>query len=170
MRATAYATLYSPPPIHASNSLANSMRWRPTGERRTMHSPSEIRSSLESFASRIFMLVELHGGESTVHGEVASRDEAARLSGAEEDDRPHELGRLAEAVHRRVGEDLGDPLGLEDLAVLLGGEEAGRKRVHADSLRGPLAGQVHREIEHGGLRGAVGEDARKRTDRRHRRD
>src|SRR5215204_6144095 len=109
------------------------MRWRPVGERRTMHSPSEIMSRAESFASLIFMS-ELHRGESTVDGEVAARHETARLAGAEEDDRPHELASLAEAVHRGVGEDLGHALGLEDLAVLLGGEEARRKRVHADSL------------------------------------
>src|SRR5215213_10178615 len=54
-RASAYATLYSPPPTHTSSSGANSMRPCCGGERRTMHSPRLTRSKRQSLASRIFI-------------------------------------------------------------------------------------------------------------------
>src|SRR5579862_9957936 len=81
------------------------MRWRPAGERRTMHSPSEIMSRAASLASLIFMS-EFHGRESTVDGEVAARHETTRLAAAEEDGRSHELGGLAEAIHGGVAKIL----------------------------------------------------------------
>src|SRR5579862_4068368 len=169
IRPTAYATLYSPPPIQASNSVANSMRWRPAGESRTMHSPSEIMSSAASWAPLIFMS-EFHRGESTIDGEVAARHETARLAGTEEDSRAHELAGLAEAVHGSMGEDLGHALRLQDFAVLFGGEEARRKRIHPNTLGRPFAREVHRQIQHRRLRRAVREDAREGPDGRHRRD
>ena len=80
----------------------------------------------------------------------------------------HQLVRFAEAVHRRVSPD-----GLrarggravfveEQLAVLLGGEEARRECVHAHALRRPLAGEELREAQDRRLGRRVGHDARER--------
>ena len=62
----------------------------------------------------------------------------------------------------------GDAIGRQDLAVLLGREEAGHEDVDPHPVRRPLAGEVERQVVHGALRGRVGEDARQRHDAGHR--
>src|SRR3954462_14064072 len=52
-RASAYATLYSPPPTHTSSVGENSIRPYPGGDSRIMQSPRETRSNLAWFAGRI---------------------------------------------------------------------------------------------------------------------
>src|SRR3954464_12012603 len=52
-RASAYETLYSPPPTQTSSSGANSIRPCCGGDRRTMLSPSETRSYLAADGSLI---------------------------------------------------------------------------------------------------------------------
>src|SRR5437763_14238868 len=49
-RASAYDTLYSPPPTQTSSDGANSIRPCAGGERRIMHSPSETKSNLHASA------------------------------------------------------------------------------------------------------------------------
>src|SRR6476659_5619982 len=53
-RASAYDTLYSPPPTQTSSAGANSIRPCAGGDRRIMHSPSETRSNLQASADFIF--------------------------------------------------------------------------------------------------------------------
>src|SRR5688572_13461696 len=85
--------------------------------------------------------------EPAIDAEVDAGDEAAGPAAGQEHGGTDQLAPLAEAGHRRVAENrLGAgrrrAVGVvEQRAVLLGGEEAGRDRVHAHALRRPLAGE-----------------------------
>ena len=73
-------------------------------------------------------------------------------------------------VHRRVPHDFRDPLGLKNLAILLGGKKSGHQHVDAHAMRRPLARKVQRQVVDGALGRRVGEHARQRQDARHRAD
>src|SRR5690606_36360298 len=103
-----------------------------------------------------------HRVVAAVDDELFAGDEGTGGVGGEEERGADELAGFAETFGGRVAEDGGDAVGGEDLAVLLGGEEAGDEDVDA-SLRGrPFAGEVKGEIVDGALRGGVGDDARER--------
>src|SRR5436309_14150334 len=75
-RASAYATLYSPPPTHTSSSGANSIRRCCGGERRIMHSPRLTRSKRHSFAARIFTASGSQKDEKTFKKKLRERTAA----------------------------------------------------------------------------------------------
>src|SRR6478736_2555719 len=98
-RASAYDTLYSPPPTQTSSAGANSIRPCAGGERRIMHSPSETRSNLQASAGFIFNPIancapELRTRTANVDSVITAVTEFFYLAGRTNSLNPFSLRRL----------------------------------------------------------------------------
>lgn len=107
------------------------------------------------------MTLEAHGGEAAVNVEVLAGEVGAGAAGEEEEGCGDELVGLTKSLHWCAAHDVIDALLVENLAVLLGGEEAGAEDVDADVFGCVFAGEVLREVDNGGFGGGIGEDAGK---------
>ena len=109
------------------------------------------------------MIQNGHRGESAVDVDRFAGDEAAGDGREQQQRRADQFRCVAQAAHRRVAKDRFDARLVEDLAVLLGGEEAGAEAIDAHAVWGEFAGDVLREAEHGRLRRRVDEHSRQRA-------